>query len=210
MKSWLKYGAIILIIVLFIVAFFIGKKDEETTKKEHKPMTVSTSQLSKDNGENKDKKINSADKQIAETKVTVDEEEVTAPPKLEKDSFNYNKTLSNEFGKKKIKEGEKLAENVIKMYIDNMKNIEKYQNQINDTLFKNMMRDKVDDDGVQRIVKISKSTLLPNQKNGIAFEVEVSWDLKNNGVVTKGRDALVYVNLTLENDTWIVESMRFI
>lgn len=75
-----------------------------------------------------------------------------------------------------------------------------------------MMRDKVDDDGVQRIVKVGKSTLLPNQKNGIAFEIEVSWDLKNknNGVVTKGRDSLVYVNLIRKDDTWIVESMRFV
>lgn len=208
MKSWLKYGAIILIIVLFIVAFFIEKKKEETTNKEQKPITISSSQLNKNTIKNKEEETNS-DKQ---TDAIVDEEDVTEAPELEKDSFNYDKTYSETFGKEAVKEGRNLAKSIIKVYVNNMKDIDKYKNQIKDSLYINMMRDKVDDDGVQRIVKVGKSTLLPNQENGISFEIEVSWDLKNknNGVVTKGRDSLVYVNLIRKDDTWIVESMRFV
>lgn len=211
MKSWLKYGAIILIIVLFIVAFFIERKKEETTNKEQKPITISSSQLNKNTSKNKEKETDS-DNPTATTEVIVDEEAVTEAPKLETDSFNYDKTYSETFGKEAVKEGRNLARNIIKVYVNNMKDIDKYKNQIKDSLYINMMRDKVDDDGVQRIVKVGKSTLLPNQKNGIAFEIEVSWDLKNknNGVVTKGRDSLVYVNLIRKDDTWIVESMRFV
>lgn len=221
-KKILTYSVVILIIALFSFGYFVEKnhekKETEKEAEQVKKEMVSTDTLYQskkekgdEGGTNEKTEINKEDNTTGtEDKIAKVEPE---KKKLTKDSFNYQGDYYKQFGKTNVKKVQKRAEQILTMYINNHKDIDKYRTYMMPSLVNAMEEEPIAEDGAERIVKIKANRLIPSQSqstNVIQLELEVSWDLMYNGVKTSGRNALVYMTFILDDGKWYAKELKMI